>query len=68
MYFFLGCAYISTSGIHDATHPCASSLYRGLMQHKILQEPTLNLGREKIRPYVIYDVAYHYFHQYPKNI
>lgn len=38
------------------------------MQHKILQEPTLNLGREKIMPYVVYDVAYLFSSTYKECI
>lgn len=45
-------------GTHDATHFCASSLYRIFMNGEILQEPSVVINYETILLYVVGDSAY----------
>jgi hypothetical protein len=44
-------------GTHDATHFPNSFLYKDFLEKAILQEPTIQLGSQLVRPYIAVDSA-----------
>ena len=55
---FWDVAVLAPGGTHDATHLCASSLYRKFMSREILQGPSVVINNEIVLPYVVGDSAY----------
>jgi hypothetical protein len=45
-------------GTHDATHFRDSFLYKDFLEKAILQEPSIRLGSQLVRPYIAGDSAY----------
>ena len=49
---------LAPGGTHDAIHVRSSEFFKKLMRRQILQEPSINIESEIIKPYIIGDSAY----------
>ena len=56
--------YVLAHGVtNDATHMQTSKFFRIPMRRWILQEPSINIEGETIKPYIIKDSTYHLLQQ-----
>ena len=63
---FLDVCVLAPGGTHDATHMRSSGFFKQLMRRRILQEPSINIKGETIKPYIIGDSAYPLLQQIQK--